>query len=212
MAAKDPNVFFDHLGDNGSVRIWVHTGDEMRFRSSDMHAKEVENELENTRKGTEKDMERMKSSLVQNHGVIPEQHAVAQALARGGEQAFQNPDGFLPDVMELVKEPTAAVPLPDTSSYTAASPTPGSDPSPDKKVVKPWVDRDRVVSATVRSATAQINSFKQKSVEQLGKLKQSLEKYKGITDGDFQKNFEGEVKVLEVRLEALSLVLAGVLS
>ena len=84
-----------------------------------------------------------------------------------------------------------------------------SQPSPDKKV---WVDRDRVISSTIRTATAQINAFKEKARETLAKLKASFGQYKvnAEQDADFKKNFAGELKILEVRVDALEIVVVWV--
>ena len=125
---------------------------------------------------------------------------------RNGEAAFQGQDGFLVDVMELaqiaekVKDQN-----PDEENGVDGNGKSESEISPEK--VKPWVDRDRVVSSTMRSCDAQIKVFKLKCQQGLSECKEKLEGYQQSKDADFQKTFAGEIKLLENRVEALSLVI-----
>ena len=217
VAAKNPDVYFDYLGENGALRVWVHTGDETRFRSSYMHSKEAVAEAEAVKKPNEQALQSMKARVTTKHDVMQDQNAICQALARNGEQAFQGNDGFLVDVTELgSKEAKGATPITSGASVneSASSTAIGagneeSEASSEKKSQQPkvWVDRDRVVSSTIRTASSQIASFKEKAVAKLTELKENLANYQNTSEPDFNKNFAGELKVLEVRVEALELVL-----
>lgn len=183
--ANDPDIFFDHQGENGSLRIWVHTADEMRFRSSYFQEKAVEMEGESQKNATAADVDRMKNKVTSKHDPIADQIQVCQALARNGEAAFQNNDGFLLDVMDLAAAAAKAeTPAPSAQGVKEEV---EESPSPEK-TVKPWVDRDRAISAAVRSAESQITAFKTKCLKGLKDSKASLEEYKANQDDSFQKN------------------------
>lgn len=201
IGEKDPNVYHDFLGENGALRIWVHTADEMRMRSSYMQSKELIGEVETVKKPKAADIERIKGQLGTKHETMSEQSSICAAMLKNGEMAFQGNDNFLLDVTELLGK-TGASEV-ETTTETSEPQTPNN--SPDK--TKPWVERDRVVSATLRSAKLQIEAFKVKAQQGLDNLKAKLEEHKANKEADFLTNFAGELKVLEVRVEALKLVL-----
>lgn len=199
IAAGDPEIFSDYLGENSSLRIWVHTGDEMRFRTSYFQEKSVNMEGETKKNASQADIERMKNKVTSKHDPIADQIQVCQALARNGEAAFQNNDGFLLDIMDLAG---AAEKAAETPAEEQEDP---DNTSPEK--TKPWVDRDRVISATVRSCESQIKVFKTKCESGLQDCRKALSEYKANPDQLFQKNFAGEIKILENRVEALGIVM-----
>ena len=214
VAMKDPDIIFDNKGENGALRIWVHTGDEVRFRSSYMHEKAVINEGESLKKATAEDQDRLKKRILTKHENVQDDLAVRQALASNAELAFQGEDGFLVDVMQLCEETLEELepeegqgnggesgePVPKRGRVDAG---PGG-PSPEK--AKPWVDRDRVVSATLRSASQQCKLFKGKAETNLKRFREKLAEFQQCEMPAFQSNFRGELKIFENRVQALGLV------
>ncbi|CAK9074303.1 Putative WD repeat-containing protein C25H1.08c [Durusdinium trenchii] len=200
LEAGDKDLFFDHMGENGSLRFWIHTGDEVRFRTSYLQEKAVTMDGESKKNGSQEDVDRLKKKVTSKHDPIADQIQICQAIVRNGEAAFQGQDGFLVDVMELaqiaekVKDQN-----PDEENGVDGNGKSESETSPEK--VKPWVDRDRVVSSTMRSCDAQIKVFKLKCQQGLSECKEKLEGYQQSKDADFQKTFAGEIKLLENRVE-----------
>ncbi|CAK9001116.1 unnamed protein product [Durusdinium trenchii] len=205
--AKDPELFFDYGGENGALRIWVKTADQLSFRSSFMQEKEAVVEVEQKKNATQADVDRMKAKSMSNHDPIADQIQICQALVRHGDAAFQGNDGFLVDVMDLAKTCEAKAASEEAEGPAKKGDGEEANGSSPEKPAKPWVDRDRVISATVRSSTTQINLFKTKLEKGLKDHKASLEEHKSNPDAVFQKNFAGEIKILANRVEALTIIL-----
>lgn len=211
IAEKDESVMHDYKGEKGALRIWVHTKDELRFRASYMQEKEVVNEGEQLKKASQEDIDRLKSRALTNHEEF-DAGLVSKALLANGESAFQSNDGFLTDVMELIEESNK-----DGAEKEGGDPEgpPNKRQKPNEdteaKPTKPWVDRDRVVSATVRSATSQIKVFTTKVEQNLKKSRDALAEFERNEDESFKKNFEGELLILKNRIYALGLVVDGAL-
>ena len=202
--AKDPTLFHDYGGENGALRVWVKTSDEVRFRSSYMQEKACAMEGEQKKNATAADVDRFKAKAMSKHEAIADNTQLCQALIKNGAAAFQGNDGFLVDVMELAKQSESTDghgPEEDKTDKKEGE----AKTSPDK--AKPWVDRDRVISSVVRTTTTQIATFKTKLEAGLKQHKESLQTYKDNQDPIFQKNFAGEIKILENRIEALEIVL-----
>ena len=127
--------------------------------------------------------------------------AVAQALAINGEAAFTERGGFLLDVLEL--QPDADVMEVDLKAGAGA---PGADTDkdssePSRKKPRIWVDRDRLVSSTIRTVKHQYHQFKQKADEQLIKQKEYLESFERDSDDSMKELFKGELGTLRTRQE-----------
>ena len=97
VALKDPSVLYDYDGPNGQLRIWVHTGDTLNFRSSYMQEKEVEMEGCSKKRATQDDVDKMAKEVVRGHGQV-DYGNVAQALTVSGYDAFAKSDGLLGSV------------------------------------------------------------------------------------------------------------------
>lgn len=99
VALKDPSVLFDYEGPNGQLRIWVHTGDTLNFRSSYMQEKEVEMEGSSKKRATQEDVDKLTKEVCRGHGQVDFGN-VAQALTVSGHDAFSKSDGLLVSVSE----------------------------------------------------------------------------------------------------------------
>ena len=176
----DKTILHDHGGVNGRLRVWVHTGDSLVYRSEYMGEKAVEMEGESVKKASAQDVDRMRSGLLRNHQDLMtgmNLEGVASALAANGTATFAEKDGFLPDVRALLgdvegeAEPEEQPSKPEDNSSQAGSS--GSSPQSEEKKGKKddgpkvWPDRDRIVSSTMRAVKSQIAAFKIKSGEQL---------------------------------------------
>ncbi|CAE7317742.1 unnamed protein product, partial [Symbiodinium sp. CCMP2592] len=216
--AKTLKRLHDFKGDGGALRVWIHTMDEVRFRSGMMNEKEIIHEGESLKKASQADEERLRSKMLQNHEALQDNEDVVKALMANGETAFQGNDGFLIDVFELCSEHESKKPdeqgtesaAADKSSSQAAGGGDGERPNKRAKV-DVWVERDRVISAVVRSSTQQIKVFTSKAEASLKKHEEALSEIQEKAESDpvFKKNFEGELKILENRVHALQLVVAN---
>ena len=198
---RDPEVLSDRQGPNGCLRVWVATADILKWRQQYMREKEVECTGEQKKKGTEEHVDAMRSEILSKHGagVSMGFDSVAQALATNGDSAFSGRSGFLLDVLELqpdVVDEAEAEEEPETSTQ---------EPSPKKPKV--WVDRDRVISSTIRTVKLQRSTFQAKAMEQLDKQKSFLTAFEEEHADEIKEQFKGELATLKVRLEGLALCL-----
>ena len=203
VTMKDPKILFDHCGPNGELRIWVHTGDALTYRSEYMHDKEVECQGDQVKKGTEEDVDRLRGEILTKHGSGPSMafDSVAQALTVNGQEAFQERDGFMMDVLEFKDwedEPEA------TEAAEGEEEADGENPTKRQKV---WVDRDRMISSTMRSCKASAETFKTKAKNQYDRITAYLKELNQSASDGFKQDFKGELIALSIRLEALELVL-----
>lgn len=205
VARKDPKILYDHLGENGALRIWVHTADTLRYRSEYMHEKEVECQGDQVKKATEEDVDRLRGEILTKHGSGGSMafDSVAQALTVNGQQAFQERDGFMLDVLEF-KDPEEE-PADDAAGEKEDGEGEGSE-RPAKKP-KVWVDRDRMISSTIRSCKSNQENFKNKAASTYDRICEYLKELKQSASEAFQQDFKGEITALCVRLEGLELVL-----
>lgn len=253
---KDPSVYHDYGGPNGKLRVWVKTQDLLIHRSEYMREKSVDCVGQEIKKGSDADVDKFRAEIVKNHGKNMGFEEVGAALCKNGGGsggAFSSNDGsgFLLDVLQL---------LPDVETGDgetegeATEPKDPKDPAP-----KPWVERDRMVSAAIRAAKTQATTFTEKGTALFTRLSEwkagragkmfsgvlfcgdlkckpnfrriifesrkgivirALQGFKGeapvnhcvlqdsllaSSDDAFKSNFAGEIKMLEVRLEALDL-------
>lgn len=205
VTQKDSEMLFDYLGPNGQLRIWVHTQDMLTYRSQYMHEKEVTCEGESKKKGTDEDVDRFRSEILSKHGTGASMcfDEVAHALATNGEDAFTSTGGFITDVMDLKAE---------TETEEVVNPEGGEGPEcqeRDPKKQRLWVDRDKTISSTMRAVKSQQDAFRAKAVAQYDRQSKYLKELKDTADETFKKDFFGEIDTLEVRLEALKLVLGN---
>ena len=211
---KDPGVHYDFNGPEGKLRVWVHTADTMVFRASYTHEHELSCERKPVHKPSDEALLRMRNDVLSGHsscagaaGSDTDFMAIAQGMVTNGTDVFAGNDGFIMDVCDLVKEKMDD----DGQGEGAGGGGEGAageggegGESPNKDAL--WIDRDRIVSSTVRSVTTAVNLFEVKARAQLDKqrgvLKETLK-----SDAHFLEIFAGEIKVLQVRLEAMSLVI-----
>ena len=205
VALKDPEIFHDYMGPNNQLRIWVHTSDIMIWRSQYSHEKEITLEGDSKKKATDADVDKYRADLFTNHGTGPSMGftEVARALTTNGQEAFQEKAGFL-DVMDIVPKEAE-----EEEEEAAGGNEDTPDEEPDSKKLKVWVDRDKVISTTIRTVTTQHEAFKTKAEAQLDRQLKYLEEITEKAEEKFKRDFEGEIKALTVRTEALSLVLKG---
>ena len=158
------------------------------------------------KKGTDEDVDRFRSELLSKHGSgisVGFDH-VAQALAVNGEAAFSERSGFLLNVLDL--QPDAEVDgdaEPDDNKVGDGENS--EEPSPKKRKV--WIDRDRLISSTIRAVKLQHAAFSAKASEQLNKQKTFLKTFDRDTPHEVKEQFSGEVATLRVRVEGLATVL-----
>ena len=200
---QDPDTLFDRRGPGGSLRIWVGVKDLLIWRQQYMHEKGVSLQGESKKKATDQDVDKYRSELLSKHGAAASMgfSAVAQALAVNGEAAFSERGGFLLDVLEL--QPDADIAEVDTKTG-AGAPAAGNDKEPSEpspKKPKIWIDRDRLVSSTIRTVKHQYEQFKQKAEEQLIKQKEFLESFERDCDDSMKEHFKGELGTLRTRQE-----------
>ncbi|CAK9056979.1 unnamed protein product [Durusdinium trenchii] len=199
---KDPSVYHDYGGPNGKLRVWVKTQDLLIHRSEYMREKSVDCVGQEIKKGSDADVDKFRAEIVKNHGKNMGFEEVGAALCKNGGGsggAFSSNDGsgFLLDVLQL---------LPDVETGDgetegeATEPKDPKDPAP-----KPWVERDRMVSAAIRAAKTQATTFTEKGTALFTRLSEWKDSLLASSDDAFKSNFAGEIKMLEVRLEALDL-------
>ena len=97
VKAKDPAVLYDYEGPEQQLRVWVHTGDTLKFRGSYMHEKGVVMEGQCKKKASEEDVDKMKGEILKGHmqSDFADSSAIAKALTLSGPDAFSKPDGLL---------------------------------------------------------------------------------------------------------------------
>ncbi|CAK9012540.1 unnamed protein product [Durusdinium trenchii] len=196
---KDPAILFDYMGPDAKLRIWVHTADTMTYRSEYMHHKEIHMEGDSKKKATDEDVETFRPQILQNHGKNMSFDSIGQAMVGNGMDAFSSNDGFLLDVLDL---------QPDVEMEEDSGKNKTEGPEANKKEEeKPllWVERDRVVSSTIRATRQQIDTFVNKAVAQLEKQEQAKKEILADVETSFSENYAGEIKMLEIRLEAMDL-------
>ena len=192
----NPDVLYDHGGPSGKIRVWVKTGDILTWRSSYMKEKNVEMEGDSVRKGTFDDVDRLRGELTRNHAKDMGFGEVAAALCRN-ENAFAGNDGFILNVLDLQQD----VECDEDDADNEAQ----SSKKPEEAKEEVWVERDRVVSSSVRFFTAQMKTFEDKALEQLKKQRQAKAELLTELPDSAKVDFTGEMKILEVRLEAIEL-------
>eukprot|EP00438_Fugacium_kawagutii_P013870 Skav228410 [mRNA] locus=scaffold3824:318780:319841:- [translate_table: standard] len=156
---KDPKnkIHHDFQGPNGKLRVWVKTKDTLTYRSEYMHEKGVDCVGQEIKKGTDADVDKFRPEMFKNHGKNMNFDEVAPALCKNGMDAFQSSDGsgFLLDVLDLQKDVDEEELEPSENGEKPAGS--GSDAP-----AKPWIERDRMVSAAIRTARAQTETFVEK--------------------------------------------------
>lgn len=159
---RDGTVNHDHNGPNGKLRVWVHTKDTLTFRNSYMHEKGVDCVGKEIKKGTDADVDKLRPEILKNHGKNMSFDEIGAALCKNGDEAFKSTDGsgFLLDVLQLQKDVDG-----EEEDEVDAESKPGESAPP-----KPWVERDRQVSAAIRAAKSQVSAFADKGATQFNKL------------------------------------------
>ncbi|CAE7794880.1 unnamed protein product [Symbiodinium sp. CCMP2592] len=196
--------------DNSQLRFWVKTADTLTYRSSFFKEKSVECEGESIRKASDDQVDRLKANITRNHGNEAEFDGIAASMAVNGQNAFLGKDGFL-DILQLkadveddsedeAHEPEA------TASLAEGSEEKGKKDKKADADKTAWVERDKQVSQSVRAATAALHAFQEKSQRQLARQESEMTELIAKF-GDEKSNFMGEIKIYEVRLEALKLCL-----
>ncbi|CAE7366870.1 unnamed protein product, partial [Symbiodinium sp. CCMP2456] len=113
-------------------------------------------------------------------------------------------DGFMLDILQL-KADVEDDEEPDEQEEAAPSLAESSEEKSNKKEAQ-WVERDKQVSQAVRAAMTALHAFQDKSRRQLSRqeaeMPELIDKF-----GEEKSNFLGEIKIYEVRLEALKLCL-----
>ena len=199
---KDPEVLFDYMGPEGKLRIWVHTADTLTYRSQYMHEKEIYMEGDTKKKATDEDVEKLRPEILRNHGKDMAFEAVGQAMVANGTDAFSSADGFVVDILDLQKD----VELEDDEIEEKKAADEDEQDSGDKASEhKVWVERDRVVSSTIRSTNQQHEVFVTKGISVLEKTQQAKSEILADVEEAFCVNFAGEIKMLDIRLEAMDL-------
>ncbi|CAE7285935.1 unnamed protein product [Symbiodinium sp. CCMP2456] len=197
--AKADGVMFDWEGPQGKLRIWIKTADKLIYRSQYFKEKEIYCEGDTTKKATDEDVDKLRPELMQNHGTNMSFEEIAPVLAQSGKDAFQANDGFMLDILDL---------QPDTGDMNEDEEAPAQAPAEAEKKddgPKLWVERDRIVSASLRAAKSQNAVFVQKGLDQLEKQEQT-EQETLAEMGDKQKeHMAGELKMWRVRLEAMAI-------
>ena len=196
--AKASGVMFDYDGPQGKLRIWVKTADKLIYRSSYMKEKEIYCEGETTKKATEEDIDKLRPELLQNHGANMSFDEIAPVLAQSGKDAFASNDGFMLDILDL--QPDMQDMGEDEEPEAAAE---GEKKEPDAPKV--WVERDRVVSASLRAAKSQNAVFVTKGLGQLQKQEQAEKEILAEMSEKQQEHMAGELKMWRVRLEAMAI-------
>ena len=195
---KSPDVMYDHAGPNGQVRVWIKTADLMKFRSTYFKEKEILCVGDSVKKGTAADVDKFRGEIMQNHDRNMGFQEVAQALTRT-ENTFGGNDGFLLNVLDL---------LPDVDGEEDDEEIGEDGAKPDgapREADSVWVDRDRVVSSNVRFFTNQLKAFEDKALEQLKKQMVAKDELLAELPDSARDDFAGELRILEVRLEAIDL-------
>ena len=132
-----------------------------------------------------------------------------------GEAVFQGNDApLLVDIEQLCQVVEEQKAEEEDATRRAAGQGEGLEPHPKRprtesgspKKVKVWVDRDRIISATARSASKQCKAFQTKVEVASKSYREKLQEFKQNTDEAFCKNFQGELKIFGNRVEALGLV------
>ena len=164
-----------------------------------MKEKNIEMEGDSVRKGTAEDVDRLRGELTRNHAKDMGFGEVAAALCRN-ENAFAGNDGFILNVLDLQQD----VECDEDDDANEGEAGQGSNKNEDAKE-EVWVERDRVVSSSVRFFTAQMKTFEDKALEQLKKQRQAKAELLTELPDSAKVDFTGEMKILEVRLEAIEL-------
>ena len=111
---------------------------------------------------------------------------VAVAMARN-ENTFAGASGFILDVLDLMPDGMDG----DEEDERDDGTDKAADTSPEEKAEKEkvWVERDKVVSASVRAKTAELDQFESKALEQLSKQEQSSKELVADLGASEQKHF-----------------------
>ena len=190
-------VMFDYEGPQGRLRIWVKTADKLIYRSQYMKEKEIYCEGETTKKATDEDVDKLRPELLRNHGANMDFDHIAPVLAQSGKDAFASNDGFMLDILDLQA---------DTQDMEEDEQPPANvEAEKEPEAPKVWVERDRVVSASVRVATSQNEVFVQKGMEQLQKQEQAEKEVLAEMNDKQKEHLAGELKMWRVRLEAMAI-------
>ena len=209
---RGDEILHDYGGpDNNKLRFWVKTADTLTYRSSYMKEKSVECEGENIRKAGDEDVDRLKANITRNHGNEAEFDGIAASMAVNGQNAFMGKDGFMLDILQLKADVEDAEEEDEEEELVSVAENGEDKSKKDKKVdtdkaTSTWVERDKQVSQAVRAAMAALHAFQDKSRKQLNR--QEAEMPELIAKfGEEKSNFMGEIKIYEVRIEALRLCL-----
>ena len=183
---RDKNVRYDHGGPDGKPRVWVKTQDLIIERNSYMKSKEIVCEGDSKKKGTSDDVDRLRPELLRNHSQGMDFDEVAVAMARN-ENTFAGASGFILDVLDLMPDGMDG----DEEDERDDGTDKAADTSPEEKAEKEkvWVERDKVVSASVRAKTAELDQFESKALEQLSKQEQSSKELVADLGASEQKHF-----------------------
>ncbi|CAE7356515.1 unnamed protein product [Symbiodinium sp. CCMP2592] len=200
------NTLYDYKGPAGSLRVWVATKDTLSFRSEYLHTKEVVCEGDSVKKGGDEDVDRLRSEIMSGHGqgVGAGMEQAAKAMALNGQEAFQEGStGFL-NVLDLQND-VFMLEAGEDDGEAGQNPTTTDEPSPKKP--KLWIDRDRIVSQTIRTVKSQHETFETKAMAQLNRQQAYLKTFLSEHEAESKGDFKGEYETLKTRTHGLELCL-----
>ena len=147
-------------------------------------------------------MEKLRPEILRNHGKDMAFEAVGQAMVANGTDAFSSADGFVMDILDLQKDVELEDDEIEEKKPAAQDAQDSGDQASEPKV---WVERDRVVSSTIRTTNQQHEVFVTKGISVLEKTQQAKSEILADVEDAFRVNFAGEIKMLDIRLEAMDL-------
>ena len=228
---KDPSVNFDYKGPSAKLRLWVHTADTLTFRRQYMHEQELACGKSTIKKPEDADLLRLRSEVLRGHaycagaaGSSVDFDDVARNMCINGGDVFSGIDGFVGSVLDLARdaddeddeeeavEEEAAFGDGKGAADAAVGYGDGPKASPAKRAKQSqeaWIDRDRVVSSTVRAVASAMKVFEVKAKKQLAGHEKFLEEWTTKAEEEVKNAFAGEVKVFQNRVETLKLVVGS---